>query len=234
MLRLIRFAALVHIAALAAAPAAAQENLSNLSNVIIVHGDATIRRVPDVALVTVAVETRAKSPRDAQRQNADAMSAVVKRLTDAGLAREDLRTVGVRLDQEFDTTNGRRTPRGFVARNTLEARVGEVSRAGEVADAAVQAGATAIDGIRFELKDRSAAEREALRLAVADARARADAAASGAGRAVDQIVKIEDQGAGELPRPMMRTMVSQVEAMTIAEPGLIDVRANVTLTVSMK
>jgi len=210
---------------------AAQEPLSN---VIVVHGDATVRRAPDLAVVTVAVETRAKSPRDAQRQNAEAMTAIVKRLTDAGLGRDDLRTIGVRLDQEFDNANGRRIARGFVARNTLEARLAEVGRAGEIADAAVQAGATAIDAIRFELRDRSAAEREALRLAVADARARADAAASGAGRSVDRIIRIDDQGVAELPRPLMRTMASQVEPMTVAEPGLIEIRAGVTLTVSMK
>jgi len=33
---------------------------------------------------------------------------------------------------------------------------------------------------------------------------------------------------------MMRTMASQIEPMTVAEPGLFDIRAGVTLTVSMK
>ena len=67
-----------------------------------------------------------------------------------------------------------------------------MTRAGEIADAVVQGGATALEGIRFDSKDRAAAERDALRLAVADARARADAAAAGAGGSVDRILKIED------------------------------------------
>jgi uncharacterized protein YggE len=222
------------------APAAVRETAQppdSASNVIIVRGDAIVRRAPDVAVVTVAVETRAKSPRDAQRQNADAMSAVVKRAADSGIPRDALRTVGVRLDQEFDTVNNRRTPRDFVARNTLEITVADVSRAGEIADGAVQAGATAIDGIRFELKDRAAAQREALRLAVADARGRAEAAASGAGRSVDRILKVEEEGVDTAPpRPLMRTMATTAEMtfVTTAEPGLIEVRAGVTLTVAMR
>jgi len=63
--------------------------------------------------------------------------------------------------------------------------VDEVGRAGELLDVAVQSGATATGGVRFDLRDREGAEREALRLAVVDARARAEAAAAGAGRAID-------------------------------------------------
>jgi len=225
----------IALALACAAPAAAQTP-EPLPNVVVVRGSATVKRPPDQAIVTVAVETRARSPRDAQRLNADGMAAVVKRVTDMGTARDALRTIGVRLDQEFDTANGRRTPKGFVARNTLEITLSDVARAGEIADAAVQAGATAIDGIQFDLKDRAAAEREALRLAVADARARAEAAAAGAGRAVDRIVKIEDEGvAAAPPRPMMR-MATMAESVTVttAEPGLIQVSAGVTLTASMR
>jgi uncharacterized protein len=221
---------------LCAAPAAAQPP-DPLASLIVVRGQAVVRRAPDVARVTVAVETRASNPRDAQRQNAEGMAAVARRITDAGIARDALRTIGVRLDQEYDTANGRRTPKGFVARNTLEVTVNDVSRAGDIADLAVQAGATAIDGVQFELKDRAAAEREALRLAVADARARADAAAGGAGRSIDRIVRIEDEGTVQPPpRPMMRAMATTAEMVSVgvAEPGLIEVHAGVTLTVSMK
>jgi hypothetical protein len=202
-----------------------------LHDVIVVGGEAIVRRAPDVALVTVAVETRAKGPRDAQRLNAETMTAVMKKIGDAGVAREALRTVGVRLEQEFDNANGKRVPRDYVARNALEITVAEVARAGEIADAAVQAGATALEGIRFDIKDRSAAEREATRLAVIDARGKAEAAAAGAGRAIDRILKIEEGGASDGPRPMMRMSAA---AATPVESGLIEVRAAVTVTVAMR
>ena len=203
---------------------------------IVTSGDAIVRSVPDVAYVTLAVESRARNPRDAQRANADAMNGVQRQLASAGIPKDAMRTLGLGLQQEFDNTNGRRVARDFVARNTLEVRIDDVMRAGEIADAVVQGGATALEGIRFDLKDRAAAEREALRLAVADARARADAAAAGAGGSVGRILKIEDLRAdGGLPRPMpMMRMAADASATTAVEPGLIDIRGHVTLTVSMR
>jgi uncharacterized protein YggE len=217
---------------------AAQEPAQPQNNVVVTVGDATIRRAPDRAFVTVAVETRAKSPREAQRLNADAMTAVQQRLTQARLAPDALRTTGYDLQQEFDFVQGKRVPREFVARNGIEVRVDEIARTGEILDAVVQSGATSISGVRFDLKDRDAAEREALRLAVADARARADAAASGAGRSVDRVLRVEDtrEMAINPPRPMMRMTVSAAEGapQTPIEPGTIEIHARVTLTASMR
>src|SRR5262249_17542826 len=77
----------------------------NLPTIVTV-GEATVRRAPDQAFVTVAVETRAKLPKDAQKQNADAMTAVQQRLTDLGLAKDTVRTTGYSIQQEFDYSNG--------------------------------------------------------------------------------------------------------------------------------
>jgi uncharacterized protein YggE len=208
------------------------------ADVIVTTGQATVKRAPDVAYLVVGVETRAKSPRDAQRQNADAMAATERRLTDAGVARDALRTLGLDLQQEFDFPQGRRVPREFVARNTVEVRVDDIARVGELVDVAVQSGATSTSGVRFDLKDRGTAEREAVRLAVADARARAEAAASGAGRTIGRILKIEEAREGG-PIVMGRAMVDVApaaarSAQTPIEPGYIEVRAHVTLTASMR
>jgi len=221
--------------ALVAAVAAQQPAAPQVPSIVTV-GEAVVRRAPDRAFVMVSVETRAKSPRDAQRLNAEAMTAVQQRLTQARLAKDAIRTTGYDLQQEVDFVQGRRVPREFVARNGLEVRVDEIGRTGEILDAVVQVGATSVSGIRFDLQDRDTVEREALRLAVADARARADAAASGAGRTVDHILRIEDaRDSGIIsPRPMMTMARAEAAAQTPVEPGLIEIHARVTLTASMK
>src|SRR4051794_23479782 len=162
---------------------------------IVAAGEAVVRKAPDAARLGVSVETRARTSREAQGANAEIAAAVLRRIADLGIGRDALRTASLRVEQEFDYNNGRRTPRGYVARNSIEIRVDDVTKVGELSDALMQAGATSIEGVRFELKDPAAAEREALRLAVADARARADAIASGAGRAIDRILKIEESRA---------------------------------------
>ena len=224
---------LAALLAAATTTAAAQEAL----NVVVTTGEAIVQRAPDRAFVTIASEARAKTSRDAQRQNADTMLAVRQRLTQAGIATDAVRTIGIDLQQEFDFPQGRRVPREYVARNTIEVRIDDLAHVGDVLDAAVQAGATSSGGVRFDLRDRSGAEREALRLAVADARARADAAAAGAGRTIDRIVKVEDTRDTPMiiPRPMAGVLARAEAAAppTPVEAGPIESRARVTLTAAM-
>jgi uncharacterized protein YggE len=217
-------------------PAEAQDNPLQLVPTIVTTGTATIQRPPDQAFVAAAVESRAKSPQEAQRQNASAMTAVQQRVTSLGIAREATRTLGYTIQQEVDFVDGRRVVRGFLARNALEVRVDNLERLGEVIDAVVQAGATSISDIRFDLRDRAGAEREALRAAVADARARADAIAAGANRTVDRVLRIEDAIAPvPPPRPAMMAMAARdVQVETPIEPGRLEIRAQVTLTVTVK
>ena len=74
-------------------------------------------------------------------------------------------------------------------------------------------------------------------LAVTDARARAEAAVSGAGRSIDRVLRIEDsRDSGGGPRPMMNYAAAERAAATPTpiEPGFIEIHARVTLTASMK
>ncbi len=218
------------------APAAAQEPAATVP-VVTTIGEGVVRRAPDRAVVTLSVESRAQNPRDAQRQTAEAMAAVQKRLGELRLGADAIRTTGYDVEQEFDFEGSRRTSRGYVARNAIEVTLDEVARTGEVIDLAVRAGATGVGGVRFDLRDRESAEREALRLAVADARARAEAAASGAGRTIDRVLRIEDarRGASVPPQPMFAARAAgPAAAEPPIVPGLIEIRESVSLTASMK
>lgn len=224
-------------AALGAAPVAAQDAAHQVPSIVTV-GEATIRRAPDQAFLTFAVETRAKLPRDAQRLNATAMTSVERRLAELSIAKDSIRTTGFSIEPEYDYAGGRRTPRDFAARNGVEVRLDAVERAGEILDAVVQAGATSVSGIRFDLKDRTAVERDALRHAVEDARARADALAAGAGRTVDRVLRIDDSRPPKIGPPQQMVMAMRAApadaTQTPIEPGLIEIHAQVTLTMSIK
>ena len=204
---------------------------------VVTTGEGVIKRAPDRAWVTVAAESRAKTPQEAQRANATVMSAVMQKIKAAGIPQEAVQTAAFDLQPEFDYANNRQTLRGYVARNTLEIRIDELPKLGEVIDISIGAGATNVSGVRFDIKDRAGAEREALRTAVADARQRADAAAAGAVMKVERVLKIEEQRSiGGGPRPMMMTMAgaAQEARSTPVAPGEIEIRAVVMLTTAVR
>jgi uncharacterized protein len=231
---LVVFSLLAACTATAAAQPSAREARSE--PVVVTTGTAVVRMAPDRAYLILATELRAPQPSEAQQKAAQAMVSVRQQLKGAGVADEAIRTLSYTLREEFDYANNRRTSRGYVATNTIELRIDQIDQVGRLLDAAVQSGATTVSDIRFDLKDREATERQALRLAVADARGRAEAVAAGAGRSLGPIVRIDEQGQGfPMPRPV-GMMAARAEAMpdTPITPGEIEVRASVTLTVALQ
>jgi uncharacterized protein YggE len=201
-------------------------------------GEGLVQAVPDRAWITITAESRASNPREAQRRNTEAMTPVLDKLKAAGIPAEAIRTVAYDLQQEWDYVNERRISRGYLARNSVEVRVDSVDRVGELLEIAVGSGATSVGGIRFDLKDQAKLEREALRLAVADARARAEAMAGGAGRAVERILRVDEQGVTAPPMPVRMYREAQLAASDAAAPpisaGQMDIRARVVVTVVLK
>ena len=182
-------------------------------------------------------ESRAGNPREAQRRNVDAMTPVLDKLRAAGIPADAIRTVGYDLQQEWDFVKNQRVSRGYVARNTIDVRVDAIDRVGELLEIAVGSGATSVGGIRFDLKDRAKLEREALRLAVVEARADADAAAAAAGLAIARVLRIDAQRNQGGPVPMPRVAMMREQANSEAPPisaGQMEIRAQVTLTSILK
>ncbi len=222
----------------AVTPAAAQPPSGPPPPVVVVRGEGEVRAQPDIAFITLATEHRGATAKDAQSQGATAMTAVQQRLSAAGLAKDAIRTLSYDLQPQFDYVNGKQVGRGFLARNVIEVRADQVGRVGELLEIAVTAGGTAVQGVRFDVKDRTGLERQALSRAVADARARAAAAAEGAGATIVAVVRIEEDGVVSRPieQPMMRMAADSVAA---APPppiaaGEAVIRATVTLTATIK
>ena len=203
---------------------------------VVTSGEGIVQAVPDRAWVTVGAESRAASAREAQRLNTAAMTPIQEKLRAAGIPQDAIKTVVYDVQYEWDYVNNRRVGKGYVARNTIEVRVDTIDRVGDILEIAGASGATSLGGVRFDLKDRSRLEREALRLAVADARAKADAVAAGAGRSIDRIVRIEEQGISGSPGPVMFRREAQVAAAAAppVEAGQTELRAQVTLTAVLK
>lgn len=222
------------VLAAGAARAQAQQAPADRQPLIVCEGASTVRHAPDRAIVSLAVESRAARPAEAQQQNAQAMTALQSKLTSLGIPPSSVQTIAYNLQQEFDYQNGKQVPRDFLATHTIEVMVDDVNRVGAVLDAAVQSGATSVRDVRFDLRDRAGAEREALRRAVADARANAEAMAAGAGGHVGAIVRLESTTTTPvLPRPVMGIAAAPRQEMvqTPVAAGELEIRGRVRLTV---
>lgn len=223
-------------AALLLAPSSGAAQSASPAPTVVARGEGEVKAVPDMAFVGLGAEQTAKTAKEAQAAAAQAMTAVQQRLTAAGVTKDAMRTTAYDVQAQFDFVNGKQVPRGYIARHAIELRVDDLTRVGEFLEIAIAAGGTSVQGVRFDLKQRDALEREALTKAVSAARARAQAMAAGAGMAVAGIEKIDEGGSVRSEVPMMRMAAAGMAADTAppVAPGEMVIRATVTLTARLK
>ena len=202
-----------------------------------VSGDATVTVVPDRVQIDVGVVTQAPQSQDAAAQNAQRLETVLRALRKAGGKEAQIRTISYSLqpNYRYPRDGGEPEISGYTASNVVRVTLDDLSRIGSLIDSATQSGANQIQSIQFTLKDEQAARSQALREAVAKARAKADALAAALGVKVARILAVVESSEDE--RPMRQVMFARAEAVdavrTPIQPGTIEVRADITLTVEI-
>ncbi len=216
-------------------PAAPAEPVRTIS----LSATATVRRAPDQAMVSLAVETRAANARQAAQQNAQHMDAVIRALRDAGIPAERIHTESYNLSPEYQYVQptpgkpGEQRLVGYMASNSVRVQVDSIPRVGTTIDAAIAAGANRATGIAFQLRDPDTARRDALRLAMETARKDAEALAGAAGQTLGPLLQLTS--GIEQPRPLFamagaRLAAADVTAPTPVEPGQLEITATVSVT----
>lgn len=225
-------------AAITAAPAraqiAGQAPSVDEPRVLQVSARATVQRAPDRAVVQLAVESQAETARQATARNAETMQRVLRALRRLGVPETRIRTTRIELQPRYDRPRDQPpSVVGYQATNQVVVRLDDIDLVGPVVDAAVNAGANRVTGIRFEISDPDAAYHEALRLAVQRARAEAETVAAALGEALGPALRV-NTGGMQLPPPQVRMEMARVEmdmaAATPVQPGEMEVHATVNIT----
>ena len=209
-------------------PEAARSGTAPSAGGITTSGTGTVETVPDRASFSFGVETVAPTARQALEANGERLRRVIAALRDSGVDLRDIRTQQISLQTRY--ANDGEAVIGYAATNTVQATVDELARAGAIVDAAVQAGANQVWGPSLSRSDRDALARDALRKAVSEARAKAEALADAAGVRLGGAVRIvEGTPAYEPPMPYAERAAA-LDAATPIQPGTERVEATVTVT----
>lgn len=161
-----------------------------------------VNRVPDIALISAGVVTRASTASQAIAQNAQQMERVIAALRRAGIAERDIQTSSINLNPEY--RYGENQPpvlTGYQASNQVSVRFRDIAESGEILDALVAQGANQINGPSLTIDKPEEALDEARREAVRVARARADLYAQALGKRVTRILSISESGGFGPPQP---------------------------------
>lgn len=216
--------AVVLAAMLAASlPSSAQE-----ARRIVVIGTGEAEAPPDMATISIGVETQAEEAAAALSENAERMQALIDALSGEGIASVDMQTSRLGLGPVWsDQRDNDAPPRivGYRAENQLSIRVRNIGRTGMVIDALAAAGANRVSSIDFTVTNPKPLQDAALKDAVADARARARLIAESAGVTLGAITEMRQVGGR--PQPMgLAARAGMAMEMPIAQ-GSVGVTATV-------
>ncbi len=221
----------------AAVPAAAQAQQAAITQSIAgtrldISATGDVTRVPDIAIITAGVVTRAATAGSALQQAATRMDRVIAALKRAGVEDRDIQTSNISLNPEYTYENNQ-PPRlnGYTASNQLTIRFRDIANSGKILDALVAEGANQINGPSLTLDKPEAALDEARARAVAAGRARADLYARSLGLRVVRVVIVSESG-GNYPVPPPMPMMMEARAQA-ADTKIVPGEQKLSVTLSM-
>lgn len=153
--------------------------------IITVSGEGMVEAAPDRATISVGVITRDKNPSEVQNSNAKAASSVINSIVALGIDRKNISTGNYSFNPIYrHTDNGKRILEGYEATNSVTIIVDDLKLVGKIIDAALNHGANRVDSLNFGLRDKNFHQDEALRLAVLDAKRKAEIVARTLGKSI--------------------------------------------------
>lgn len=188
---------------LAAQPVLAQgTEPTPVPRTITVNGEGKVYLTPDIVYVTIGVHTEGKDAASAVNSNNTQSQKVADALKSFKIDPKDIQTTNISIYAQQQTDNqGKPLGINYVVDNTVYVTLRDVTKLGALLDAAVKAGANTINGVQFDVADRSAALSQARTAAVKDAQTQAQELASAAGVTLGDVRTISTYGA-PAPVPM--------------------------------
>ncbi|MBQ7475892.1 MAG: SIMPL domain-containing protein [Selenomonadaceae bacterium] len=198
---------------------------------ISVSGEGVVEAPPDVATISVGVVSRDRDAAKVQNENSRAANNVINAIASLGIDRKNIRTGNYNFREIFHSdTNHKQIFDGYEVTNTVTITVTDLNKVGRVIDAALSNGANAVNSLHFGIRDREKFQSEALRLAVRDARKKAEIAAAELGKIIVSVKNVSINSASvTMPRMEKMAMMSANDATfeTPIESGTLNCSASV-------
>ena len=207
---------------------------------ITVVGIGTANGTPDVAHITVGIETQGTSVQQAVDDNKTKMTALLSAIKALNIADKDIQTTNYSVYSQRESVpnvagNGDNGPLTYHVSNQVDVTVRDVSKLGDVLDKVVAAGANNIYGVNFSVDDPSKLQADARTKAFADAKARAQSLAQLAGVSLGDVVSVSESGSGSSPIMDMKPVAMGLGGGGAPiQPGDLNVSMDVQVTFAIK
>lgn len=211
---------------------------------ITVSGKGEVVVKPDIATVSFGVSAENLDVAKAQTESATKMNKIIDMLKAKGVAEKDIKTTNYNIYPRYDylkTTElyygGKQVLAAYVVSQTVEVKIRDISKAGEILSGVGEFGVTDISGLTFTVDKQDDVKDQARELAIQDAKAQAKVLAKGLGVRLEKITAFSESGASPVyyDRVMSAKAVSMESSVAPQIPvGENTVTSNVNITYEIR
>ena len=197
-----------------------------------VSGEGKVKIAPDQALISISLESKGIKADDVKRENDKKMDAILKFIKNSNIAKEDYQTQRVSLNPNYDYEKKKHS---YIATQTVQILLKDVSKYDTLMEGLVNEGINRIDNVEFKSSKMIQLKSDARKLAIKDAKAKAEDFVSVLGQKVGKAIVISDNSQIYVPQPIMYAMKAST-AMDESTPketlaiGEIEITSNVSVS----
>jgi uncharacterized protein YggE len=201
-----------------------------------VSGEGKVKVVPDQVLILATVETKGTDAKEVKKQNDKQMEAVLKLVKSMNLPATDYKTKRVSLNPQYDYEKKKHS---YNATQTIEILLRDLAKYDELMEGLVDQGINRIDNVTFQSSKLAQYQSDARKLAMKEAKTKAEDYVSVLGQKVGAGFTITDNSQTYYPQPNyggMKAMAVESgsaprETMAVGE---IEIIANVNVSFKLE
>ena len=199
---------------------------------ISVSGEGKVKVIPDEATIVATVETKGNDAKTIKIENDKKIEAVLKFIKKMNIPATDFKTQRVALNPQYDYEKKKHS---YNATQTIEISLKDLNKYDELMEGLVNEGINRIDNVTFESSELAKHESQARKLAMKDAKLKAEDYVSVLGQKIGKALLISDNSQVYRPQPIFMAAMAKREMSDVAPRetlalGEIEITSNVTVS----
>jgi uncharacterized protein YggE len=160
-----------------------QNKIRKTENTITVSDTGEVYAQPDLALTTFSVVTEEETVAEALSKNTEKMNAVIDFVKNQGVEEKDLKTTSFNIYPRYEwreeetgvppQPSGKRVLVGYEVRQSLEVKIRDMAKIGEIVEGATGAGANQVGDLQFTIDKEDELKKQAREQAIEKAKTKA-------------------------------------------------------------
>ncbi len=220
------------------------------ANTITLSGEGEVVAIADIGKFSFTVSETSESVDSAQKMATDKINKTLDLIRQSGVKDEDIKTLNYNINPKYqwviDKTNcygpnncpnGNSVIVGYDVSQTMEVKIRDTKKAGELLTLVGKQGVGNVSGLQFSIDDEDALKQVAVSKAIADAKAKAGRLSKDLGVKIREVVSYSEdnyaypmyeRAAGDM---MVKSAMAEVAPQTPVGENTVTARVSVTFEV---